>query len=245
MGIFPIIMNILQFWLIDSIVKASAHSASVALPSDSPRESINEDEEPLFRASMDDEDDEPRPHDVENPPPQPRSRSISKDRRVSSIPDEPKSSTASSTTASGSGSLTPKAMDMGPEALAMHAYPPSLGSTSTSSSRSSSSRGGSTSPRPQRSRRSPPPSLSFQPRSPQPLAVKSYPESTLTSSPHHPPGNDQHDEKEWASWGDDNDWTDRGDGEDWTEQRLDIKKTSVPNAWANHELENSVRISSR
>ncbi|KIP08330.1 hypothetical protein PHLGIDRAFT_69509, partial [Phlebiopsis gigantea 11061_1 CR5-6] len=58
MGVFPIIMNIVQFWIIDSIVKASAQSASVALPTDSTRNSLADDEEPLFRASMDDDDDD-------------------------------------------------------------------------------------------------------------------------------------------------------------------------------------------
>src|SRR5882762_1308924 len=45
MGLFPILMNVLQFWLVDSIVKASS---AVVLPSDSPRNST--DREPLFNA---------------------------------------------------------------------------------------------------------------------------------------------------------------------------------------------------
>ena len=61
MGIFPIMMNILQFWLIDSIVKSSP-AASVALPTVTPRSSADgeheHEHEPLFRASSDDEDDE-------------------------------------------------------------------------------------------------------------------------------------------------------------------------------------------
>ncbi|CAA7260137.1 unnamed protein product [Cyclocybe aegerita] len=52
MGIFPIMMNILQFWLIDSIVKASA-AAGVAL--DVERDA-QQDREPLFQAGSDDED---------------------------------------------------------------------------------------------------------------------------------------------------------------------------------------------
>ncbi|KAJ7749249.1 vacuolar membrane protein-domain-containing protein [Mycena olivaceomarginata] len=51
MGIFPILMNILQFWLIDSIVKASG----VALDLDSPDPL---DREPLFRSPDDDDDDD-------------------------------------------------------------------------------------------------------------------------------------------------------------------------------------------
>ncbi|KZW04468.1 hypothetical protein EXIGLDRAFT_636054 [Exidia glandulosa HHB12029] len=54
MGIFPIVMNILQFWIVDTILKASAAVGPVAL--DSP---FNEDEErePIFAvAGSDDED---------------------------------------------------------------------------------------------------------------------------------------------------------------------------------------------
>lgn len=49
MGLFPIIMNILQFWLIDSIVKSkdSDHSKNI-LPTITPRHS--DDNEPLFAA---------------------------------------------------------------------------------------------------------------------------------------------------------------------------------------------------
>lgn len=255
MGIFPIIMNIMQFWLIDSIVKASAHSTSVALPSDSIHSSLDPDQEPLFRASMDDEDDDHRPHDIENPPSSSRSRSASKDRRLPSTPDEPKSSSASSATASASGSVTPKAVDMGSSPVTMHAYPPSLASASTSprSSRSSSSRGASRSPQPKLYRRSPPPRLSYHPRSPQPLTFNSHEEYPLPQHPPPPnhPGNlDDHDEK-WAAWddADANEWGRSEGEEDWTGQRTDGKKTGLQtglqNVWTDHEREESVRISTR
>jgi len=52
MGIFPIFMNILQFWLIDSIVKASTTS-DAARPS--PRNSDAGDREPLFNSPDDDD----------------------------------------------------------------------------------------------------------------------------------------------------------------------------------------------
>ncbi|KAI0265954.1 vacuolar membrane protein-domain-containing protein [Gloeopeniophorella convolvens] len=55
MGLFPIFMNIVQFWLIDSIVKAGG--TGVALPADSPRTSL--DRQPLFAPNDDlDDDDE-------------------------------------------------------------------------------------------------------------------------------------------------------------------------------------------
>ena len=54
MGLFPIFMNVVQFWLIDSIVKAGGN-AEVALPFNQPDSS---DREPLFRSSDDDGDDD-------------------------------------------------------------------------------------------------------------------------------------------------------------------------------------------
>lgn len=69
MGVFPIIMNILQFWLIDSIVKASTEEP-LSLDSDA---HDNLDREPLFGAPSDDEDEDvgTQRHDIENPKPHP------------------------------------------------------------------------------------------------------------------------------------------------------------------------------
>ncbi|EKM59764.1 uncharacterized protein PHACADRAFT_170370 [Phanerochaete carnosa HHB-10118-sp] len=246
MGIFPIIMNVVQFWLIDSIVKASAQQASVALPSDSERGSVDEDTEPLFRTSEDDDNEGDRPYDVENPPTKPHSRSVSRDSLTPREPEEPKSSTASSATASGS--ITPKGVDMGPNALAMHAYPPSIASSWASSSspsrlsRSPPSRGISISPQPRAHRQSPPPSLSLRPRSPQPFAYN--PSDKPPARDRHSIETRNHDEKEWASWDDESsDWADRATDEAWIGHRLDAKKPVVHNVWADHQLDNSVRIS--
>ncbi len=64
MGIFPIIMNIIQFWLIDSIVKASS---AISLDSASSDPNDDEHQQPLFGASSDDEDEEAyKPGDIEN-----------------------------------------------------------------------------------------------------------------------------------------------------------------------------------
>lgn len=67
MGLFPIAMNILQFWLIDSIVKAASPDGD-PLTSTSPRHSA--DREPLFDSNRyDDEGDEDAPvlrPDIEN-----------------------------------------------------------------------------------------------------------------------------------------------------------------------------------
>lgn len=62
MGIFPIIMNILQFWLIDSIVKASS---VIALDGNSLSHFDSEYREPLFN-SDDEDDDAYNPGDLEN-----------------------------------------------------------------------------------------------------------------------------------------------------------------------------------
>jgi STIMATE family len=52
MGIFPIIMNVVQFWLIDSIVKGHGLVSSLALP---PDPASSRDQEPLFRGSVSDD----------------------------------------------------------------------------------------------------------------------------------------------------------------------------------------------
>lgn len=110
MGIFPILMNIIQFWLIDSIVKAS--ESSTVVPSGDPRNS--EDREPLFGAP-DDEGDSP-PHDIENP----RTRSNSPDETKFSTPKDDYKSAPST-----SGASTPRTISEGGTSIVMHAYPPS------------------------------------------------------------------------------------------------------------------------
>ena len=56
MGLFPIIMNVLQFWLIDSIVKA--HTPPLTLTDDTSRLGSHDgDREPLFPADGSDEDE--------------------------------------------------------------------------------------------------------------------------------------------------------------------------------------------
>ncbi|KAA1473361.1 hypothetical protein DENSPDRAFT_779796, partial [Dentipellis sp. KUC8613] len=57
MGLFPILMNVLQFWLIDSIVKASSEPGALALGADSPRASYDE-HAPIFHSTDSDSEDE-------------------------------------------------------------------------------------------------------------------------------------------------------------------------------------------
>lgn len=139
MGIFPIIMNILQFWLIDSIVKAS--SSSDVLPTDSPRSSDAQDREPLFRETDNDEDE--TRFDIENPKPI-FLRTPTGDETIVASED-----------AMGkySGTTSPLTIPQSASSstLASHDYPPT--SDGSSSSHSSRSR--------LKYKRSPPPPLEF------------------------------------------------------------------------------------
>ncbi|KXN92354.1 hypothetical protein AN958_08585 [Leucoagaricus sp. SymC.cos] len=125
MGIFPIIMNIVQFWLIDSIVKASnaiSLDTNTSIPGDS------EHREPLFGAPSDDEDDDAyKPQDLENQRHRQRSQSsldaerASRNQSFSSDLDESKSFPSGSSSAQNDD----------------HSYPPSLSSSITSNAPSS------------------------------------------------------------------------------------------------------------
>ncbi|KAI0658508.1 vacuolar membrane protein-domain-containing protein [Cubamyces menziesii] len=235
MGVFPIMMNVLQFWLIDSIVKGSGNYAPLSLVADSPRGSMDPDSEPLFRGSEDDSDDEDglRPHhDIENPRPITRSHS----RDANRLSGEPKSISSGATTVIPSGSSTPipKPIDT---AVAAHAYPPTHPAmspgTSPSSSISSSSSASSLSSSMSRSkgrRRSPPPPLALQTRK------ASYPNIEISRSA--PPDHEElpQDDEKWDAWGDDgvDDWADRVGEEEWTGRRLAAKKDAVDDAWRGH-----------
>jgi hypothetical protein len=136
MGLFPIIMNILQFWLIDSIVKASSSSIE---PS-SPRTS---DREPLFGAPEVDEDD--ARCDIENP----RLTYV----RMPTGDDADTIVASEESKGKYSGTTSPLSIPQSttPSSLVLHNYPPSVGSSSSHSSRSR-----------HKYKRSPPPSLEFQ-----------------------------------------------------------------------------------
>ncbi|KAH9855006.1 Vacuolar membrane protein-domain-containing protein [Lenzites betulinus] len=232
MGLFPIMMNIIQFWLIDSIVKGSGNNA-LSLDTDSSRGSGDLDREPLFRASEDDSDDDdglPPRHDIENP------RSISRSRSPASnhlpVSGEPKSVGSGATTVIPSGSSTPvpKPIDT---MVAAHSYPPNHAGlspgTSPSSSISSSSASSSSS-RSRGRRRSPPP----------PLALRhpkgTYPDIEISrTAPPEEQTMPQDDEK-WDAWGDDaDDWAERVGEEEWTGRRIAAQKDAVDDAWRGQE----------
>ncbi|KAK7470301.1 hypothetical protein VKT23_001732 [Stygiomarasmius scandens] len=230
MGIFPIIMNILQFWIIDTIVKASG--PSVALDAESPRR-FEHDREPLFNAPSDDEDDDhsyPRRHDIENPPPR-RSDSLNNTTRSHS-PDK---------TLSGSGTPYDKstASSSPGQNLDAHSYPPSLSGSVTSTNSSMSS----TSSAPIREakklnkkKRGPPSPLNINPvhqpaiNSPQVTGnIQPTPKVTKPVKPEPvKPSSD-----DWAdSWEDSDDWANRVGEEEWTGRRMEAKKDSLQDVWA-------------
>jgi hypothetical protein len=122
MGLFPIMMNILQFWLIDSIVKASA-VIPVALG-----EGTEADREPLFGVPSDDEDDGPSlgGRDLENQRPSHQSHSSS-----GSLAPSRTKSYATDTTTPDEYKTGESAFD---QITDQHSYPPSLSSSFASSS---------------------------------------------------------------------------------------------------------------
>ncbi|EIW61555.1 uncharacterized protein TRAVEDRAFT_118048 [Trametes versicolor FP-101664 SS1] len=235
MGLFPIMMNVIQFWLIDSIVKGSDSHSPLSLDADSSRGSDDLDREPLFRTSEDDSDDDdglPARHDIENPRPISRSRS----RDVNRLSGEPKSVSSGTTTVIPSGSSTPlpKPIDT---AVAAHAYPPSQHTispgTSPSSSMSSSSASSSHShSRSKGRRRSPPPPLSLRP----PKAL--YPNVEISrTAPLEEPEIPRDEDEKWDAWGDDDneDWAERVGEDEWTGRRIAAKRDAVDDTWRGHD----------
>ena len=239
MGVFPIVMNVLQFWLIDTIVKGS-NTASLTLGSESRRHSLDPDSEPLFRGSDDEDDDEGFParrYDVENPRPRSISRSRDPERL---LPGEPKSLASGTSTVipSGSSSPAPKPIDTG---VSVHAYPPAgagASPTSASSSRSSSSlsstRTGSS------RRREPPAPLTLKPHK------ASHPNIEISRSalPEQEEVRRDDDEK-WAAWGDEDedDWAERVGEEEWTGRRLEATKDAVDDVWRHSPNANARTVS--
>ncbi|KIO12408.1 hypothetical protein M404DRAFT_993402 [Pisolithus tinctorius Marx 270] len=146
MGIFPIIMNVLQFWLIDSIVKAN--STQPPSHSNSHRNCDDRDCEPLIPSSEDDGDDTLH-HDVENMP-RPCGSRMSSDFTTMVGPEDDKSKM-------GTKSSSPSISFPGSNSPIAHDYPPSSSSIGSPSPSSISSRSR------QKHRASPPPSLDHQP----------------------------------------------------------------------------------
>lgn len=241
MGIFPIIMNIVQFWLIDSIVKASN---AINLDSSSSDPNDDEHREPLFGVPSDDEDDEAyKPGDIEDQRRNRYSRSssesqpLSRDKSFSTeitVPDETKSTASTSNLA-----LRDE-----------HSYPPSLSSSVTSAGSPNNDHLKVIKPAKnlmKKKRRGPPAPILVQPvgqpaiNSPQPSAAPaatSIPKEPVQQTTEaRPPttvkqASTEPEPTEWAdSWDDADDWATRVGEEEWTGRRLEDKKQTVNSVW--------------
>ncbi|KAK0491439.1 vacuolar membrane protein-domain-containing protein [Armillaria novae-zelandiae] len=233
MGLFPILMNILQFWLIDSIVKAS-NEQFVSLDTDVHDTLDHADREPLFGVPSDDEDDDDtgnQRHDIENP----RSRSPTHQHQQTQSNDKSSGgSTPLTSEPKQSGASTPQPIPS--EAHEVHAYPPSLSSSVASASTVSSISPPSIreATKLNKKRRSPPTPIHIrQARQPAVNTVSPAPISAAHErKPSRPVVVVEPAGQEWAdSWGDEDDWADRVGEEDWTGRRIEQKRDGINEVW--------------
>ncbi|KAF8656050.1 hypothetical protein AX16_002786 [Volvariella volvacea WC 439] len=227
-GIFPIIMNIVQFWLIDSIVKASGGAAVALDTTDAHYEPLSS--EPLFQATDDEDGNESSSeiHDIEN------QRNTT---RINTHHTELKGT-------GGALLATPSTVT----ALGGYSYPPS---TSTSPTRETSPT--SVTKMKKMRRRSPPRPLNLLGANPainSPIITASSPQPTPASSsanhrPQPTPSQLGHaappeQNNDWAdSWEDSDDWADRVGEEEWTGKRIEETKNSINNTWQDHSATNT------
>lgn len=244
MGIFPIIMNVLQFWLIDSIVKASA---SIQLN----RSATDPIRQPLFHNPSHDSDDEggeeeeriDRRRDIESPPTPQKTYHQ----------NETSNTEVKSTTSGSSSTIVADS-----SSVQVHRYPPSSSSSSLSST-SDSPISAAESPiatyRPKKSRRrSPPPPISKPSAgledglhytissTPSPMPIKQFnvfnvvsdnyttqsrrqPTRTTSNlySQAHTPQSSVAPSSPWTTLVNDTDWADRVGQDEWDSRRLDKK----------------------
>jgi len=203
MGLFPIFMNVVQFWLIDSIVKANGN-AEFALPFN---QSDSSDREPLFNSGDggdDDDDDDAR--GVSDAIATPAKRDIEAQTQ-------------------GQVQLLRRSTD------SSHTYPPRHDDSSTLTPLTTHR--GSLSPPPLNSlissRRRHPSPAPLLPRSPMPPALNSPDPSSETI----PTGADadRQAKEDWQSWDGEGDWVERVGEEEWTGRRAEVKKGEVEGRW--------------
>ncbi|KAH9482941.1 Vacuolar membrane protein [Psilocybe cubensis] len=220
MGIFPILMNVLQFWLIDSIVKASA-AGSVALDVE---QGNYQDREPLFNAADDDDEHSERfnadatrtsRHSLSSLESGGSRENVSfgTETTTTTLPDERKSA----------GSSSRHTVDV-------HEYPPSL-----SSSFSSNASAPTSSKVPREAKNLQKKSKRRQPLSPLPLHStknvlhsSSHTKSTIPATPSPPvePSVNIQDRGEWPDvWDESNEW----------DQPNDHKQISLTHEWSNSQ----------
>ena len=205
MGLFPIFMNVVQFWLIDSIVKAGG-TAGIALPSS---QHDSSDREPLFHSvdSDDEGDDDGVAGGDGDAIATPAKRDIEAQ-------------------AQGQVHLLRRSTD------SSHAYPPRHNSpTSTAIEPAPTIHRANSSPPPSllsvRRHRAPPAPLL--PRSPLVPAVNS-PDPLSKTSPAGADANPRPKE-DWQSWDGEGDWVEHVGEEEWTGGRAEVKKGEIERKW--------------
>jgi hypothetical protein len=214
MGLFPIFMNVVQFWLIDSIVKASGTTGIVL----SSNQSEPSDYEPLFRSSVDSDDDGGDDDDD--------------DTRGGSDAISTPAKRDIEAQVQGQVQLLRRSTD------SSHTYPPrhddSPTLTLTTTTPAPAIHRASISPPPSlrsvlsvRRHRPPPPPLL--PGSPKVPAVNSPDPSSETS----PAGvdADPRSKEDWQSWDGEEDWAERVGEEEWTGRRAEARKGEVERIW--------------
>jgi hypothetical protein len=234
LGIFPIIMNMIQFWIIDSIVKASGVQG-VSLDHEATDPLDHADREPLFHASDDDDDDNEGTatrYDIENPPTQDHPSRSPPPRRRDSHPSHPSGAPPTHKKGPSSGSME------------LHEYPPSLTHSLDSASTSSSSPKVATKLNNYKPKRRGPPSpisvppnqaiavASNSPWQTTPAAIQAPTPSQVTKSSTLATEPDPTTQDGWDNWGDDDDdWGERVGEEDWTGRRAAEAKEGVEEIW--------------
>lgn len=198
MGIFPIMMNVVQFWLIDSIVKAST-LGGVALDIENDGGNY-QDREPLFQAPSEEGDDDTAQH-VKDQPRQKR-RSISS---LDSGDFETGDTSVATDIASRDDNHKSSASSSKAGVADLHEYPPSLTSSFTSDTPAKAPREAKNLLK--KPKRRDAPTRSPTPRSPR---IRSPVRSSLPATPVSGPEPvviAQQEHNEWAdSWGDSHDW---------------------------------------
>ncbi|KAF8514887.1 vacuolar membrane protein-domain-containing protein [Hysterangium stoloniferum] len=186
MGLFPIIMNILQFWIIDSIVKASTSISTATLINGN-----DTDREPLFHDPGSDSDNDEtaraqRRYDIESPP-TPQQPKLIQPPKANESENKPNASGSSSVMTTNSSSIQ------------LHPYPPTSAFMLSATSSPASSSSSISSLRSKKSRRrSPPPPIQQPPpyisqgvdymisMTPSPMMNRSHSISQINTTPSKP-----------------------------------------------------------
>ncbi|CAK5262541.1 unnamed protein product [Mycena citricolor] len=225
MGIFPILMNIIQFWLIDSIVKASG----VALDLDTPDPL---DREPLFGAPDDDDDRDGTPNSYTH-------------RDTESHPHHHDVSSPSSSVSDSSETLGTPAETKSAAPGDDHAYPPS--SSSSPSSSYSSQPPLREAKKLGKPKRRPPPPIHIQNMN-RPAVNSPWQTPKPAPSPAPAPAPvpavvPAAQDNSWSdSWAEEDDWADKVGEEEWTGKRMEERKGAL-SAWGSSSpLVNTIRV---